>query len=370
MDEFGGLGKPVGGKPHLTSHQEMEVTMNRMGKLISDRVFRARFSYNLVVLCLGVAVWGFPGTCSGDELLVGNFFGPGHENILEYDGTTGAFIGQFGPVISFPLGGTFGPDGNFYATNSDNDTVLKLNGMTGAVINATFASAEDAAGLVFGPTGNLYVVSSTAPGALNVINGTTGALITTVNAGGIMDDPEGVTLGPDGNIYVADGGGAVQEFNGTTGAFIKTFVPTGSGGLMNARGVAFGPDGNLYVTSSNGDQVLRYNGTTGAFIGVFASATGACGALSLPRDLTFGPNGNLFVSSFGSGDVFEYSGSTGACLTDFIPAGTGDLGGPTFLVFDEGATTTTPVPEPPSITLVACALAGLAALKRKLFVAR
>ncbi len=344
--------------------------MNRIGKLVSDRVFRARFSYNLAVLCLGLAIWGFPGTCSGDELLVGNFFGPGHENILEYNATTGAFIGTFGPVISFPLGGVFGPDGNFYATNSDNDTVLKLNGSTGAVINSTFGSAEDAAGLVFGPTGNLFVVGSTAPGLLSVLNGATGALITTVDAGGIMNDPEGVTRGPDGNIYVADAGGNdVLKFNGTTGAFMGTFVAAGSGGLIGSRGVAFGPDGNLYVTSFNTNQVLRYDGTTGAFLGVFASATGGCSGLSLPRDLTFGPDGNLFVGSFGSGDIFEYNGSTGACITDFIPAGTGDLGGPTFLAFGEEATTT-PVPEPASITLVASALAGLAALKRRLFAAR
>jgi len=341
--------------------------MEKLRKQMPARVFRAWLSRYFAVLCFGAAVLALPATCSADDLFVGNFFMPGGDDILRFNGTTGALIGQFGPNISFPLGGTFGPDGNFYATNSDTDTVLKLNGTTGAVINAMFGSAEDAAGLAFGPTGNLFVVGSTAPGLLSVLNGTTGALITTVDAGGIMNDPEGITRGPDGNIYVADGNGAVLKFNGTTGAFMSTFVTAGSGGLHNARGVAFGPDGNLYVTdfSTAFPQVLKYNGTTGAFIGVFATPTGACSALNLPRDLTFGPNGNLFVGSFGSGDIFEFNGSTGACVTDFVPNGTGGLGGPTFLVFGEGGTS--PVPEPSSLTLIGCGLAGLAALQRKLF---
>jgi hypothetical protein len=68
--------------------------------------------------------------------------------------------------------------------------------------------------------------------------------------------------------------------------------------------------------------------------------------------------------------VFEYNGSTGACVTDFIPNGTGGLGGPTFLAFGPETTTTSTVPEPPSVALVGFAVAGLATLKRKLFVAK
>ena len=209
-------------------------------------------------------------------------------------------------------------------------------------------------------------MSSSAPGLLTLLNGTTGAVITTSDAGGTLMDPEGITRGPDGNIYVAGGDGKdVLKFNGTTGAFIKEFVAAGSGGLTSARGVAFGPDGNLYVTSFGTNQVLEYNGMIGAFIASFALATGACSGLSLPRDLTFGPNGNLFVTSFGSGDVFEFNGSTGACVSNFIPAGTGGLGGPTFILFGESTGGGTTVPEPSSLALGACGLAVVGAMRKR-----
>jgi len=312
--------------------------------------------------CLFVGLWAFSSPCLADDLFVGNFFGPGHEAILEYNATTGAFIGQFGPAVSFPLGAGFGPDGNFYVTNSDTDTVLRLNGTTGAFVNDFATSVEDAAGLAFGPANNLFVVNSTDPGSVTVLNATTGALITKVDAGGILNDPEGITLGPDKNIYVANAGGNnILKFNGTTGAFIGKLVADGSGGLIGPRGVAFGPDGSLFVASFNTNQVLHYDGSTGAFLGTFVAA-GDHG-LNLPRDLVFGPDGNLYVGSFGSGDVFRYNGSTGAFIDDFIPMGTGDLGGPTFLLFGEGSSTATP--EPSTLGLLACGLAALAAWKRK-----
>jgi len=320
-----------------------------------------RVSLYLVGLCcLCTGAWSLPSACSADDLFVGSFnTNPG---IYEYDATTGAFIAKFGTTDTFPLGAAFGPSGSLFVSDSNTDSVLRFDGTS-----STFASSLDnAAGVAFGTNGNLFVVSSSSPGLLTELNGTTGAVVTTSDAGGILADPEGVTRGPDGNIYVAGGdGNNVLKFNGSTGAFIGTFVTAGSGGLQSARGVAFGPDGNLFVTSFGTNQVLEYNGTTGAFIGVFASGTGACSGLSLPRDLTFGPNNNLFVSSYGSGDVFEFNGSTGACVSDFVPAGTGGLGSPTFVVFGQLTGGSSSVPEPSSLALAACGLAVLAAMRRK-----
>jgi DNA-binding beta-propeller fold protein YncE len=300
------------------------------------------------------------------DLFVGNFFGS-TQDVLRYNQTTGAFVSTFVPSgsggLSFPLGGTFGPDGNLYVSSSDNERVIRYNGTTGSLIGTFVPSVDDPAGLAFGPDGNLYVASSSSPGELSRFNGVTGAQVGTSFGSAQLSNPEGLTFGPDGNLYVAGGDtSSVLRFNPTTGAFINAFVAPGSGGLLSARGVAFGADGNLYVTSFGNSQILRYNGTTGALLGTFVAA--GTGGLSLPRGLTFGPDGNLYVGNFSTGDILRFNGSTGAFIDAFIPAGSGGLGGPTFLAFF----TPTAVPEPSSWLLLLAGLIGLVEWRRRLTV--
>jgi DNA-binding beta-propeller fold protein YncE len=315
--------------------------------------------------CLYLGVLVLPKTCGASELFVGNFFGGTDAAVLRYNGSTGTFESVFVPnsggSLTFPLGGAFGADGNFYVSNSDKDTVLRYNGATGAFLS-TFASAvEDAAGLAFGPDGNLYVANAGDPGSVTKLSGTTGAQLSELTGGG-LSDPEGIVFGPDGNLYVANvGGNDVLRFNGMTGTFIDAFVGAGSGGLSSPRDLVFGPDGNLYVTSAGtSGGVLRYSGTTGNFLNAFVESADN---VFLPRELVFGPDGNLYVGNFGMGNVLRYNGTSGAFIDTFVPAGSGGLGGPTFLVFRDDAASA--APEPSAIGLAGLGLAGLAVWGRK-----
>ncbi len=72
------------------------------------------FVFGAIFLCFLIIGFG-PSNVKAD-LFVGNFFDP-NLNVLEYNATTGAFVRTFVPTgsggLTFPLGGGFGPDGNF-----------------------------------------------------------------------------------------------------------------------------------------------------------------------------------------------------------------------------------------------------------------
>jgi hypothetical protein len=124
--------------------------------------------------------------------------------------------------------------------------------------------------------------------------------------------------------------GSVLRYNESTGAFISSFVPAGSGGLVGPLSLEFGSDGNLYVLSAATNQVLRYNGATGAFLDIFATAGGLG---NNPTALTFGPTSeNLYVSTL-LGGIQQFDGTTGASMGFFVPAGSGGLAGASDLAF-------------------------------------
>ena len=156
-------------------------------------------------------------------------------------------------------------------------------------------------------------------------------------------------FGPGGNLYVSSntavsgigGSGEILRFNGSTGAFIDTFIQTGVGDttpgptyvLSQAMSLAFGADGNLYIGNDSsgvgvgvgagggGANVLRYNASSGAFVDAFVID----GTLLDPKGMIFGPNGKLYVSHektfLGAGEVLVYHTATGGLLNTITNAG-------------------------------------------------
>lgn len=117
---------------------------------------------------------------------------------------------------------------------------------------------------------------------------------------------------------------AVLRYDGVTGSFVDTFVPSGSGGLNSPFDLAFGPDGNLYVSSNIGNQVIRYDGSSGAFLDVVVSG------LSSPDGITFGTDGSLYIANEGTNELLRYNTSG---LSAFVTAGSGGLNQPRRGVF-------------------------------------
>jgi streptogramin lyase len=163
-----------------------------------------------------------------------------------------------------------------------------------ATLVALLATAPAHAGV-----GDLYITSD-AINKVKIFSGTVGTLVgpyvNSAAASGEMAIHFGAT---NGRALLGHSGGGVEEFDASTGAYIKTY--NAAGGWQWAG--IYAPDGNVFIGDMNTNDVRKYDSTTGAFMNVL------CPILT-PSDMEFGPNGDLYVCSL-NGFVLEVNPSNG-----------------------------------------------------------
>jgi DNA-binding beta-propeller fold protein YncE len=267
-----------------------------------------------------------PRQAAGQDLLVSSRF---TNQVLRYDARTGAFVGAFasGGGLANPVGEGFGPDGNLYVVSKNTLQVLRYDGSSGAFLGVFVddPSLVEARHLTFGPDGNLYV-SQVSPEQVRRYNGTTGA-----SMGVFATNPNihGGTLAiefmPHGDMLVGSAlTNQILRFDGNTGTYRGVFAS--GGGLDLPQTLAYGPDGSLYVVSGNSGTILRFDGETGALLGTFASG------LAFPTGFAFAPDGKAYVTTLNDNAIVRLDAQTGANLGTFVPAGSGGMNTPVFLL--------------------------------------
>jgi len=192
--------------------------------------------------------------------------------------------------ISYPGGGTFDKNGNYYfVTSNTGNSVRKIT-----------------------PEGMIYTVAGTGVAGFSGDNGpATAAQLKTTQA---------VAVDTSGNLYIADAGNNRIRRVSATDGIITTIAGTGVGayggdggpataaGILNPLDICFDKKGNLYIAENASARVRKVNTTgtittiagTGAIYnspgGGLADTTAIIGASGLCSDDT----GNLYIANWHS----------------------------------------------------------------------
>ncbi len=269
------------------------------------------------------------------------------------DGYDGFFITSGAGGLDRPTGSAFDPtDGNFYVASAETDEILRYDGVTGAFIDIFVSAAsgglDEPEGIAFGPdsTGDdipeLFVASRATDQVLRY-NGATGAFIDIFADTGFAG-PTGLAFGADPTgddipeLYIGGfDSDNVVEVNGETGAYLRDLVPAGRAGLDGPVGLSYETGEKLYVASANDNSLLYFDAITGAFVDEVVVS--GLGGLDQPQYFVIGPDANgdgdeeLYITSFGNDSVMRYNANTGAFVDDFVFSGNGGMDGPTGVHF-------------------------------------
>ncbi len=210
--------------------------------------------------------------------------------IKQYDGTTGAFLGDFssGFALTNPTKMIIGPDSMLYVSQWGGQTKIIRFDLQGNFIDEfSDISVPEGCGMAWDKESNLYVTTWSNGGnngtagfvrKFNAQGEDLGIALSTVN----LQGPVGIWIGEDDDLFVVDWTlGQVRRFDEVTGDMKGVFIS----GMTRTEGNVQGPDGKYYLCDWQDNKVNRYNAD-----GSFDSTLASGGALSVPNSITFGPD--------------------------------------------------------------------------------
>lgn len=164
----------------------------------------------------------------------GKLFVSDREGIKRFDPATGEFLGLVVPVQNV-LGLALGPDGKLYASGLSG--VASYEPATGQLIKQISGGFWH--GLTFDSAGHLYV-SSTLAKSVTRFEAPGYTSSSAFTSGATINGPGGLDFSLNGDLFVvANLDNSVKRFNGSTGAFIADFIPSGSNKLFGPSSVLF-----------------------------------------------------------------------------------------------------------------------------------
>jgi DNA-binding beta-propeller fold protein YncE len=249
-----------------------------------------------------------------------------------------AGTGCDGKAFTRTRGIGFGPDGNLYVTDTDNNRIVVLNtsgqclSVFGSVGSGTSVGkqvqlsaprdviGDGNAGLWISDAGNHRIEHVTLTG--NLISTTTGgdgtgpgqfsAPQTLFTNGALIDVSD--TYNYDIEEFTVDGSGNPVYLDR-----IAQGTPPSDPGFNGAWSVAYGPSGELYATDWFNHRVEKFN-PDGSFAFAFGSYGAQPGQLEYPRGVAVSPDGTYVAVAQENNNIALFN-SDGTYKTEFSPTG-------------------------------------------------
>lgn len=218
----------------------------------------------------------------------------------------------------WPLGLSFGKDGELYAVLNGDSEVVQVDPSTGNVIRVV-ADVADPLGIATDPVSGDLFVTSDSDGGVDRISDPSSATPTVTQYATGMSSPDGISAAPDGTFYVEDDG-SIDSVSASNSAAPGTvtpiaYVPTADGVGVGAN--PFDPAAPSFVVANANDGTMtqvNLTQTPATTAPVFAGGTRG-------DFVTVAPDGCLYATQQAS--VVRISDGDGSCpfspITPFQP---------------------------------------------------